>query len=707
MARISVAFSNGGAITSANVNVVAAAAAGTTGNLVTNCVDQLTGNPITGVNFYCNQARTADSSGRAQPAGGGAEEQLLRDINQDGQYVDGDSETPADTAEYGFTGLTPGQTCVVAVALCTVYTGQQDLSVSVNGSVIDASFSSTDNTSGAMVVTGTITVPGSGNVDIVVTTTGRFIFLNGAEIRDYSHSNSVTGPIGLAESIHEAIAMVDGSPRVGQLGLAESVHEAIPFAGRLTDYFDGTGPLIGYDTRRASELPNVARVGGQWQSGTISAPDIAVWFNNDIGRADFRTIEIPASGSEKIVVQNMGLGPASDPTQNLVDDGNDGCFAGLLIHDEDESGPQYEFVVLSHRIGIATSTLECKRTTRTGPGTGSSTVRDEGDNAVGVGITKADIQCEVFADGHLEWSFKPVGGATWTQIQAATGNPGRVVAGQLNWSSNTLKVSLIAYSFSSVGTPFVGHADAIVLESELSNQVGSIAQTESIHEAQALINGSPRAGQLGLAESIHEAIDFSSVVSGVIGLTESVHEATAITGQLAQVGQIGLAESINEATPISTGPRIGLIGITESIHEAIAVVVPEPPEEPVVTVDSFRIRFPQFESQSDARIELMISDAAKQVGESYWGDLYNQGVSYLAAHLLATEMQAFGGSGSINGGAHALASRRVGDVSVSFAVSNQDHQSSFYNSTIYGQKYLTLLKSLGMGAVAVNPLWPA
>jgi len=121
-----------------------------------------------------------------------------------------------------------------------------------------------------------------------------------------------------------------------------------------------------------------------------------------------------------------------------------------------------------------------------------------------------------------------------------------------------------------------------------------------------------------------------------------------------------------------------------------------------VTPATFKARYPEFDSESDARIQIFINDAMLEVSESRWGDLYDRGLSALAAHLLviANKNTAAAGSGSALSGK--VASRTVGSVSVSFnnAASNGSTE-DFYLSTSYGAEYWRLALSVGMGIVAV------
>ena len=54
-----------------------------------------------------------------------------------------------------------------------------------------------------------------------------------------------------------------------------------------------------------------------------------------------------------------------------------------------------------------------------------------------------------------------------------------------------------------------------------------------------------------------------------------------------------------------------------------------------IGVSEFVDRFPAFRNTDRRLVEAKLTEARAQVSSSIWGDLYDQGVGYLAAHLLA------------------------------------------------------------------------
>jgi hypothetical protein len=119
-----------------------------------------------------------------------------------------------------------------------------------------------------------------------------------------------------------------------------------------------------------------------------------------------------------------------------------------------------------------------------------------------------------------------------------------------------------------------------------------------------------------------------------------------------------------------------------------------------ITPAEFKLRFPEFDSVSDARIQIFIDDAELELDEDRWGDLYDKGLSYLTAHLLYIGEQTSGGQGE---GGGPLSTKAVGDVSFSFgSYLTTDNKATVFNSTSYGQEYYRLMIMVGMGAVAVT-----
>lgn len=115
-----------------------------------------------------------------------------------------------------------------------------------------------------------------------------------------------------------------------------------------------------------------------------------------------------------------------------------------------------------------------------------------------------------------------------------------------------------------------------------------------------------------------------------------------------------------------------------------------------MTALEFKTRFPEFSNTSDATIDIYIQDAEIMVTEQKWGQLFNMGVTYLSAHYLSLSLKSSNGqSGAVN----QVSSKSVEGVSVSYATPQGTISESYYQSTIYGQRYLNLLSQVGIGNV--------
>jgi hypothetical protein len=114
---------------------------------------------------------------------------------------------------------------------------------------------------------------------------------------------------------------------------------------------------------------------------------------------------------------------------------------------------------------------------------------------------------------------------------------------------------------------------------------------------------------------------------------------------------------------------------------------------------AFKARFPEFNSIDDSRIEIFIEDSLLVLNEATWGKIYSLAVCYLTAHYLALgEASSNGDSGSIAG----IASQAVDGTSISFnSFSPTSEFKAYYNSTQYGQRFYSLIRSLGVMAFKV------
>lgn len=100
---------------------------------------------------------------------------------------------------------------------------------------------------------------------------------------------------------------------------------------------------------------------------------------------------------------------------------------------------------------------------------------------------------------------------------------------------------------------------------------------------------------------------------------------------------------------------------------------------------------PQFAALTEGRIDPFLASARRRVNQAYWGTLYDDGVLYLAAHLLAEAERSSGQAGPVT----AMA---AGAVSASFAAPASAAVPAHYASTQYGVTFYSLMKSLAFQA---------
>jgi len=130
-------------------------------------------------------------------------------------------------------------------------------------------------------------------------------------------------------------------------------------------------------------------------------------------------------------------------------------------------------------------------------------------------------------------------------------------------------------------------------------------------------------------------------------------------------------------------------------------------------IESFRGVHHAFISESvwpSSVIESHLCDADAETGGSGWGayedvcgNFKQRGMFIFAAHSLLSQYPNGACVNQIDVGAkHPVASKSVGDESVSFAVVAQTQSGdAWLSSTSYGQQFMRLRRRAGMGAVAL------
>ena len=109
----------------------------------------------------------------------------------------------------------------------------------------------------------------------------------------------------------------------------------------------------------------------------------------------------------------------------------------------------------------------------------------------------------------------------------------------------------------------------------------------------------------------------------------------------------------------------------------------------MVTPADIKVRFPEFATETDARIQIFIDDATSRVNTKCSNS--DQMISYLTAHLLTVANQTTIG---VTAPILPIASESVGDVSRSYGdTASKSSNDNFYTGTAYGMQYLDLRKN--------------
>lgn len=122
-----------------------------------------------------------------------------------------------------------------------------------------------------------------------------------------------------------------------------------------------------------------------------------------------------------------------------------------------------------------------------------------------------------------------------------------------------------------------------------------------------------------------------------------------------------------------------------------------------VDVPTFRARFPEFAGIGDATIQVYLDDTVADLDQGIWGEeaVADRATSFLAAHRLATSLDADGSAISGQGGALSAAS--ADGVSSTYAMPEKlSAEALDLWSTVYGQRFLDLRRRYVIGVLGVG-----
>jgi len=128
------------------------------------------------------------------------------------------------------------------------------------------------------------------------------------------------------------------------------------------------------------------------------------------------------------------------------------------------------------------------------------------------------------------------------------------------------------------------------------------------------------------------------------------------------------------------------------------------------TLAEFRARFPEFDSEPDARVQTMIDDACGYLSDSGFGPAWSRAALYYAAHLLSLAIRATAAAaaGTQPAPSGAVSASSAGGLSISFASPPvTDTVEAWYQSTIYGQQFWAICQETLEIAELVEGSFPA
>lgn len=121
-----------------------------------------------------------------------------------------------------------------------------------------------------------------------------------------------------------------------------------------------------------------------------------------------------------------------------------------------------------------------------------------------------------------------------------------------------------------------------------------------------------------------------------------------------------------------------------------------------VTASDLKERFEAFDGLSDARVELALVDARRQVDDSWLEDDRDRATILLACHYLILEDALGGGSSTIQ--TRTVQSEKLGDAQVNYYIptgGEANNQVEGLEGTAYGKRYLSLLRQNQAGPMII------
>jgi K319L-like, PKD domain len=371
------------------------------------------------------------------------------------------------TSMPGGSGATLNNSSIVNPSFTADINGSYILSLTVNDGQVN---STADNMTVSSTTTNSAPVANAGTDQNV--TTGNLVTLNGSNSSD-ANGDALTYNWSLVSTPGSSTATLndntlvspsftadlDGSYTLsltvndGQINsAADNVLISSGAQSSRLDDFSGSGPLLGYTTNNANDLPDVVRANNRYRANLIdNTGDITLHYHNDQGRLDAKEVTFPF----EVIARNIGIGTQADSQIAPSSSGNPVIFAGIQVHITNLNSRNSSHIVIGHR-STTGFTVEGKNTVGD-INSGSSAVTDEGQNAAPLG--RADIRILGSAGGQLMvyWQQPNLsGGADNWSLYGGNG----LLPGQAPTYGTKVFVGLITYAQGTVGVPFVGTCDS-------------------------------------------------------------------------------------------------------------------------------------------------------------------------------------------------------------------------------------------------------
>jgi hypothetical protein len=221
---------------------------------------------------------------------------------------------------------------------------------------------------------------------------------------------------------------------------------------RAVDSFDGTGPLQGYTTLNATDLPNVGRADGRYRAElTSNLNNITQFYNDRQGRLDARPMTFPF----EVIARNVGIGTMNDSQVSVTPgSANSYLLAGLQVHTLDLNTPDYSHLMVGH-VGNAQFSVEGKNNRDA-----VTVFTSDGPNVIMQ--TRADLRIVGDANRNLTAYYQEPNPNPGVQADAwrPYAGTGLLPGTQADFGPEVY-VGLATYAVGNEGVPFVGTCDSI------------------------------------------------------------------------------------------------------------------------------------------------------------------------------------------------------------------------------------------------------